>query len=235
MIKVIDIQKTYKLGQEEIHALNGVSLEIPSGQFISITGPSGSGKSTLMHLIGGLDIPEKGQIIVDDMDIAKANDIELAKFRNRKIGFVFQSFNLQPTLTALENVMLPLMIGGVSKKNRLARAIEALTIVGLEDRIKHKPSELSGGQKQRVSIARAIVNNPKILLADEPTGNLDTKTGAEIVKLLDSLNEIEKMTVVVVTHDNGIANAGDRVVTIIDGKIVSDKNGGGRVIRSKYL
>lgn len=235
MIKIMEIYRTYKIGEERIHALNGVSLEIQDGEFVSIVGPSGSGKSTLMHLIGGLDKPDKGKIEVDGTNIKKINDIDLAKFRNRNVGFVFQSFNLQPTLTALENVTLPLIFAGVSHKERVERATKALIRVGLEDRINHKPTELSGGQKQRVSVARAIINNPKILLADEPTGNLDTKTGAEIVKLLDTLNEESKMTVIVVTHDIGIANAGDKVITIIDGKIVNNSKGGGRLLRSSYM
>jgi len=232
MISAQEIYKTYVMGKEEVHAVNGISLEIKDSEFVSIVGPSGSGKSTLMHILGGLDVPDKGKIIINDKEVRKLNDVDLAKFRNNQVGFVFQSFNLQPTLTAYENVMLPLIIAGVSRKTRKEMAMSALNRVGLSDRINHKPTELSGGQKQRVSIARAIVNNPKILLADEPTGNLDTKTGAEIVNLLDKLNEEAKMTVIVVTHDLGIAQAGDRILTIIDGKIVKESNGGGKKLRS---
>ena len=207
------------MGEETINALAGVNLEIGQGEFISIVGPSGSGKSTLLHIIGGLDSPTKGNIIVDGQDLSKASDSELSSYRNRKVGFVFQTFNLQPTYNALENVALPLLFAKVplGKRNQIAR--EALDTVGLGDRVRHKPSELSGGERQRVGIARALVNNPKILLADEPTGNLDSKARERIIELLTRLNKERGLTLVLVTHDLEAAKNANRMFQMHDGKL----------------
>jgi putative ABC transport system ATP-binding protein len=235
MIELENITKIYWMGSEEIHALNKISLKVQDGEFVSIIGPSGSGKSTLMHVIGGLDRPDRGKIKVGDIDLRRASDKSLANFRNKQIGFVFQTFNLQPTLTALENVSLPLVFAKVRGRERVQRATAALEKVGLKDRMHHRPSELSGGQRQRVSIARALVNNPTLILADEPTGNLDSKTGAKIIKLLDALNEENGITIVVVTHDVGVAEAGDRIITLRDGEIIEDKKGKGKSSRSNFL
>lgn len=235
MIKLKNVSKIYKMGTEKIHALDKVSLKVKEREFVSIVGPSGSGKTTLMHVIGGLDRVDHGKIMVGGVNLRKASDKEAAHFRSKQIGFVFQTFNLQPTLTALENVSLPLLFAEVRGAERKRRAKEALAKVGLKNRMYHKPSELSGGQRQRVSIARALVNNPTLILADEPTGNLDSKTGAKIIKLLDKLNEQSGITVVVVTHDVGIAEAGDRIITLRDGKIVNDKRGKGKGSRSNFL
>jgi putative ABC transport system ATP-binding protein len=229
MIELENITKIYWMGSEEIHALNKISLKVQDGEFVSIIGPSGSGKSTLMHVIGGLDRPDRGKIKVGDIDLRRASDKSLANFRNKQIGFVFQTFNLQPTLTALENVSLPLVFAKVRGRERVQRATAALEKVGLKDRMHHRPSELSGGQRQRVSIARALVNNPTLILADEPTGNLDSKTGAKIIKLLDALNEENGITIVVVSE------AGDSIITLRDGEIIEDKKGKGKSSRSNFL
>ena len=207
------------MGEETINALAGVTLEISPGEFVSIVGPSGSGKSTLLHIIGGLDSPTKGNIIVDGQDLSQASDSELSSYRNKKVGFVFQTFNLQPTYTALENVALPLVFARVplGKRNQIAR--EALDTVGLGDRVRHKPSELSGGERQRVGIARALVNNPKILLADEPTGNLDSKARERIMELLTRLNKERGLTLVLVTHDLESARNANRMLQMHDGKL----------------
>lgn len=207
------------MGGEVIKALDDISFEISDADMVSIIGPSGSGKSTLMHILGGLDRPNSGEVIVDDQDINKLSQKRLAEYRNRKIGFVFQTFNLQPNLTALENVELPLIFSGMSGRKRRELAKEALVKVGLYDRLKHKPNELSGGQRQRVSIARALVNNPSIIFADEPTGNLDSKTGDIILELLKELNKEEKVTIIIVTHDDYVAKAADRIIEVKDGKI----------------
>ncbi len=207
------------MGEETINALAGINLEISQGEFVSIVGPSGSGKSTLLHIIGGLDSPTKGSIIVDGQDLSKASDSELSSYRNKKVGFVFQTFNLQPTYTALENVALPLVFAKVplGKRNQIAR--EALDTVGLGDRVRHKPSELSGGERQRVGIARALVNNPRILLADEPTGNLDSKARERIMELLTRLNKERGLTLVLVTHDLESARNANRMLQMHDGKL----------------
>ena len=207
------------MGEETINALAGVTLEISPGEFVSIVGPSGSGKSTLLHIIGGLDSPTKGNIIVDGQDLSQASDSELSSYRNKKVGFVFQTFNLQPTYTALENVALPLVFARVplGKRNQIAR--EALDTVGLGDRVRHKPSELSGGERQRVGIARALVNNPRILLADEPTGNLDSKARERIMELLTRLNKERGLTLVLVTHDLESARNANRMLQMHDGKL----------------
>lgn len=218
MIEVKNVYKTYKMGKEELTVLNDVSIKIESGEFVAIVGHSGSGKSTLMNLIGGLDRPSNGTIEIDGQDISKLKDRAMSKYRNEKIGFVFQSFNLEPTLTALENVMMPLMFSGTGEKKRKIMAVEALKLVGLEDRMQHKPTELSGGQRQRVSIARALANDAKIILADEPTGNLDSKTGNNIMNLLKSLKE-KGYTIIMVTHNMEDASNADRIIKIKDGMI----------------
>ena len=221
MITTHDLWKTYVMGDEEIHALKGVSIAIERGEYVAIMGPSGSGKSTLMNLIGCLDTPSKGTYLLNDKEVSQMNDNELARIRNEEIGFVFQTFNLLPRATALHNVELPLVYAGVSKKDRLERAKAALTRVELTQRMSHRPNELSGGQRQRVAIARALVNNPSILLADEPTGNLDSKTGVEIMALFARLHEAGN-TIIVVTHEPDIAAYAHRVVSIRDGQVEKD-------------
>jgi len=216
IVETINLQKTYMLGKVPVHALRGVNLRVYPGDFIAILGPSGSGKSTLLNLIGALDKPTEGKVIIDGVDISALNGSQLAELR-RKIGFVFQFFNLVPRLSALENVELPLAIAGVSKSERRKKAIELLKMVGLEDRMNHKPMELSGGEQQRVAIARALINDPRYLLMDEPTGNLDSKTANEIMKLVKKLNEEENITVILVTHNQSLANYAERIVHIVDG------------------
>ncbi|MDI6691642.1 MAG: ABC transporter ATP-binding protein [Candidatus Bathyarchaeota archaeon] len=207
------------MGKVLVPALRGVSFEVREGELVTIFGPSGSGKSTLLHLIGCLDRPDEGEILIDGFNVLRVSDDELAELRLKKIGFVFQFFNLLPRLTALKNVQLPLTIAGTSEEEALKRAEETLKLVGLEARMHHKPSELSGGEQQRVAIARALINNPKIVLADEPTGNLDTKTGWEIVQLMKELNEKKGQTFVVVTHDPHIAETAHRIIHLKDGLI----------------
>ncbi len=221
LIETRDLWKTYVMGDEEIHALRGVSIEIQRGEYVAIMGPSGSGKSTLMNLIGCLDTPSKGSYLLNDKEVASMNDDELARIRNEEIGFVFQTFNLLPRATALHNVELPLVYGGVTGKVRQERAREALAKVELIDRASHRPNELSGGQRQRVAIARALVNNPSILLADEPTGNLDSKTGNEIMGVFDRLHQ-NGNTIVLVTHEADIAAFAHRVISIRDGQVEKD-------------
>ncbi|MBK1813947.1 ABC transporter ATP-binding protein [Clostridium sp. YIM B02505] len=221
MIEIKELSKVYRMGKEKVIALNKVSFNIEDGEFVAIVGPSGSGKSTLMHLVGGLDTPTKGSIEVDGKDIAKLKDRDMAKYRNEKIGFVFQAFNLENTQTALENVMMPLIFSGVGKKERKERALKALELVGLKDKVKHKPTEMSGGQRQRVSIARAIVNNPQIIFADEPTGNLDSKTGENIMNLFQELND-KGYTIIMVTHNQVEAQKAKRMIKIMDGVITDD-------------
>lgn len=207
------------MGDEIVAALNEVNLQIQDGEFVAVVGPSGSGKSTLANMIGGLDKPTSGSIVVDGNDLSKTRDNKLSDYRNKKIGFVFQTFNLQAHYTAVENVMLPLLFSKISYKKRKAKAIECLKAVGLGNRMKHKPNQLSGGQRQRVSIARAIANDPEIIIADEPTGNLDSKKGGEIIHLLKTLNKQKKITLVVISHDPAVAREADRVVTLLDGKL----------------
>ena len=218
IITLQSVTKTYRLGDETVNALDAVSLNVSAGEFIAITGPSGSGKSTLANIIGGLDVPSEGTVFIDGEDISKVNDRRLSLYRNKHIGFVFQSFNLQASYTALENVMLPLVLGKMGNKQRTERAKACLKAVGLEDRMKHRPSQLSGGQRQRVAIARAISNEPSIIIADEPTGNLDSNRGEEIMKLLKDLNK-QGITLIIITHDQTIAKQAERIITIHDGKL----------------
>ncbi len=224
MIQIRDLKKDYRLGDETVHALAGVSLDLPAGEFAAFVGPSGSGKSTLLHLVGGLDTPSAGSIVVEDHDLSQASDNELASYRNHNIGFVFQAFHLHPTYTALENVAIPLLFSGVGKAERLERARAALEAVGLANRAGHLPNQLSGGERQRVSIARALVGNPRIIVADEPTGNLDTANGARIMDLLGNLNKDQGITLIVATHDAELARRAHRVVNLRDGLIVGDTN-----------
>jgi putative ABC transport system ATP-binding protein len=221
LIETRDLWKTYVMGEEEIHALRGVSIAIERGEYVAIMGPSGSGKSTLMNLIGCLDTPSKGSYLLNEKEVAAMNDDELARIRNEEIGFVFQTFNLLPRATALHNVELPLVYAGVSSKVRQERAKQALEKVELTSRASHRPNELSGGQRQRVAIARALVNNPSILLADEPTGNLDSKTGTEIMGVFARLHETGN-TIIVVTHEPDIAAYAHRVISIRDGQVEKD-------------
>ena len=222
VIRTYDLWKTYVMGDQEIHAVSGVDIEIRRGEYVAIMGPSGSGKSTLMNLIGCLDTPTKGQYFINGNLVSDMTDDELARIRNKEIGFVFQTFNLLPRATALHNVELPLIYAGMSSTERLARAKQAMQQVDLEQRMLHKPNELSGGQRQRVAVARALVNNPSILLADEPTGNLDSATGNEIMGLFERLHE-QGNTIILVTHEYDIAQHAWRVVHIRDGKIEKDE------------
>lgn len=219
MIRLENVTKTYKMGGEEIHALDKVDLTIETGDFVAIIGPSGSGKSTLADMIGGLDTPDNGRITIDEEDLATTSDAKLSNYRNKKIGFIFQAFNLQPHYTALENVMVPMVFAGVKASERRKKAEACLAAVGLADRKNHKPNQLSGGQRQRVSIARALANDPTIIIADEPTGNLDSKKSGEIMELLKSLHKDQKITLVIITHDPAVAKQANRVITIQDGKL----------------
>jgi len=219
ILEVKDIKKSYYLGKIQVPALRGVSFEVKQGEFLAIFGPSGSGKSTLLHLMGGLDRPDQGEILIDGANLQKLHDNELAELRLKKIGFVFQFFNLLPRLTALRNVELPLTVAGLSEKETLEKAREMLKLMGLGARVDHKPSELSGGEQQRVAMARALINDPKIVLADEPTGNLDTKTGWELVELMQRLNKEKGQTFVMITHDPHIAETADRMIHLRDGLI----------------
>jgi len=221
LIETRDLWKTYVMGDEEIHALKGVSISIERGEYVAIMGPSGSGKSTLMNLIGCLDTPSKGTYLLNNKEVSLMNDNELARIRNEEIGFVFQTFNLLPRATALHNVELPLVYAGMGKTERLAQAKAAIEKVELTHRMSHKPNELSGGQRQRVAIARALVNNPSILLADEPTGNLDSKTGVEIMGLFARLHQGGN-TIILVTHEPDIAAYAHRVIAIRDGQVERD-------------
>lgn len=229
ILEARDVEKTYSLGKVLVSALRGITLEVEQGEFVAIFGPSGSGKSTLLHVLGGLDRPDKGSVYIDGINFSTLNDAKLAEVRLHKIGFVFQFFNLLPRLTALRNVELPLTLADMSEKESIQKATDMLELVGLKDRMNHRPTELSGGEQQRVAIARALINDPKIVLADEPTGNLDTTTGWEIVRLMKRLNEEKEQTFVVVTHDQGVAETAHRMIQLKDGVIQGVKKGSGNV------
>ncbi|MCX7920878.1 MAG: ABC transporter ATP-binding protein [Clostridia bacterium] len=222
MIEISNMRKVYQMGENVINALNSVSLHIKKHEFVAIVGPSGSGKSTLMNMLGCLDTPTSGTYTLDGHEVSQLKDDELAEIRNQKIGFIFQGFNLLQKLTAVENVELPLIYQGIGTRERIKRSIEALEIVGLGDRIHHKPNELSGGQQQRVAIARALASKPPIILADEPTGNLDSKSGTEIMRILKELHSSGN-TIILITHDNNIAMQAKRIIRIQDGEIVEDR------------
>lgn len=223
ILEARNIEKSYSLGKIQVPALRGISFNVHQGEFLAIFGPSGSGKSTLLHLMGGLDRPEEGEILIDGSNLQDLHDNELAELRLKKIGFVFQFFNLLPRLTALRNVELPLTVAGLPEKEALEKAEEMLKLMGLEARVDHRPSELSGGEQQRVAMARALINDPKIVLADEPTGNLDTKTGWELVELMRKLNKEKGQTFVMITHDPHIAETADHMIHLRDGLIEGTK------------
>jgi putative ABC transport system ATP-binding protein len=222
IIKLENVEKVYHVGESAVNALSGVNVEINKGEFVAIIGPSGSGKSTMMNMVGALDVPSLGKVLLDGTDISKLHESELAQIRGKKIGFVFQTFHLIPTLTAKENVALPMMFQMVDSERRIKKAEEILKKVGLGNRMEHLPNELSGGQKQRIAIARALVNNPEVILADEPTGNLDSKTGKEIMDIFNNLNK-EGRTIIIVTHDKDIARKASKVLKIVDGRIYNGK------------
>ncbi len=222
IISIKNLKKTYVMGSEKVHALKSITLDIKKNEYVALMGPSGSGKSTLMNLLGCLDTPTAGEYILNNENVSTLDDGELAEVRNKEIGFVFQTFNLLPRLSSLENVALPLVYAGISKTNRLDKAEDTLTKVGLGDRVEHKPNELSGGQRQRVAIARALVNDPAIILADEPTGNLDTKTSIEIMEIFEKLHEAGN-TIIVVTHEPDIASHAHRIIRLRDGLIEKDE------------
>ena len=230
IIRIDGIKKIYRLGAQQVKALDGVEISIHENEYVAIMGPSGSGKSTLMNILGCLDTPTEGTYILNGTDVSKMDDSKLADIRNREIGFVFQSFNLLPKYSSIENVALPLIYAGVSKNERMKRAHVALAQVGLEERMEHKPSELSGGQRQRVAVARALINTPSIILADEPTGNLDTKTSVEIMNLFEEIYN-NGNTVIVVTHEEDIAKYARRIIRLRDGKIESDLTNYDRINR----
>jgi putative ABC transport system ATP-binding protein len=222
LIDIRDVTKVYEMGEERVRALDGVTVAVERGEYVAIMGPSGSGKSTLMNLVGCLDTPTAGSYVLNGREVARMTDDELAQIRNQEIGFVFQTFNLLPRTTAIQQVELPLVYTGVSKRDRRERAVRALEAVGLADRMGHHPNELSGGQRQRVAVARALINNPSILLADEPTGNLDSQTGTEIMALFDDLNS-RGNTIILVTHEEDIAAHARRIVRLRDGKVREDR------------
>lgn len=221
VVRITEVKRTYYMGKVEVNALRGINLKVEKGEFVSIMGPSGCGKSTLMHIVGCLDRPTSGHVHIDEVDVDELDDNDLAEIRNKKVGFVFQTFNLLAKLNAIENVELPLIYAGVSFEPRRKKAAELLEVVGLADRMYHRPSELSGGQSQRVAIARSLANDPSIVLADEPTGNLDSKSGDEIIHLFQELNS-RGITLIIVTHDQEIANHSKRIVRLKDGLVVSD-------------
>ena len=219
VVRTQEVKKIYVMGDEQIHALKGVSLEVEQGEYVSIMGPSGSGKSTLFNMVGGLDKPTDGKVYIDDVDVAQLDAYELAWLRCRKIGYIFQSFNLIPVMTALENVTLPMVFAGLTSDEAREKGVEILNRVGLGERVSHKPYELSGGQQQRVAVARAFANDPAIILADEPTGNLDLNTGTEIIELLREMNQESGVTVISATHDHKMLSVSDRVVWVSDGMV----------------
>lgn len=222
VVQTIDLHKELQMGQVTVHALRGVTMTVNRGEFLSIIGPSGSGKSTLLGLIGGLDTATRGQVLIDGVDITRLSERELTRIRNEKIGFIFQFFNLIPTLSALENVALPVQFARKRKFNASKRAKELLELLGLGDRTHHRPNQLSGGQQQRVAIARALANNPPLLMCDEPTGNLDTTSGEIVMKALRDVQKNMNTTIMMVTHDMGVASQADRIVSLVDGQIASD-------------
>lgn len=224
IIKLDNVWKIYEMGDVEVKALQGMSLEVREGEFVAIMGPSGSGKSTAVNMIGCLDVPTRGKILLDGHDISKLSESDLAQIRGKKIGFIFQQFNLIPTLTALENVALPIVFQSVGREKRTKKATELLQIVELGDRMGHNPTELSGGQQQRVAIARALANDPEVILADEPTGNLDSSTGETVMSFLKKLNKKDGKTIIMVTHDSNVAKHADRIEFLKDGKIVKSLN-----------
>ena len=226
IIEVVNVRKIYRLGEVEVAALNAINLRVKKGEFMSVMGPSGSGKTTLLNLVGALDRPSEGRVLIKGVDISRLSDDELAELRNREIGFIFQFFNLIPRMTAIKNVELPMSFAGVPREQRRRRAIELLEMVGLGDRLNHRPAELSGGEQQRVAIARALVNNPSVMLCDEITGNIDTKTGEEILRLLRELNKEQQQTFVLVTHDPTVARSTDRIAYMQDGMIVKEELAG---------
>lgn len=225
LIKLENVWKIYLMGNVQVPALRGLSLEIKEGEFVALMGPSGSGKSTSMNMVGCLDIPTKGKIYLDSKNISHMTESELAQIRGRKIGFIFQQFNLIPTLTAIENVALPMIFQNTTREHRMQRAKELLELVNLGDRMTHKPAELSGGQQQRVAIARSLANDPDVILADEPTGNLDSKTGDAVMDFLTDLHMTKGKTIIIVTHDAYIAESAERIEFLKDGRIVSSKKG----------
>ena len=223
IIRLKDVAKYYHMGDETVKALDNINIEVYQGEFIAIVGPSGSGKSTMMNLVGALDFSTKGDIYLDNINIEHLEESDLAQIRGKRIGFVFQTFNLIPTLTAVENVMLPMVFQGVEYEERLERAKELLHKMGLEHRLTHLPQQLSGGERQRVAVARALANNPEVILADEPTGNLDTKRGEEVARLLNQLSK-EGKTIILITHDMYVAKHAEKIYSLRDGKIISEKN-----------
>ncbi len=223
MIEVKDVSKVYRRGKTLVHALAGCSLKVPKGQFLSVMGPSGSGKSTLLNLLGALDVPTGGSISIEGREVSKLSDADLSQFRRDRLGFIFQFFNLLPTLTAVENIVLPGLLSGKSRAELMPKATALLESVGLKGRDLHRPDELSGGEMQRVAVARALLTEPALLLADEPTGNLDSKTGAEVLKLIRDATRQRNLTVVMVTHDRQAAAVGDRIVRLADGAVVGDE------------
>ncbi len=224
-IRAVDLTRTFEVGETTVEALRSINLEVGKGQFVALVGPSGSGKSTLLNLVGGLDRPTDGQLWVDGEELSASKEKALTEHRRRRVGFVFQSFNLLPRLTAVENVALPLIFVGVAERERIERAAELLAQVGLSDRLDHRPTQLSGGEQQRVAIARALVNRPAIILADEPTGNIDTATGAEIMALLRRLNREQGVTLLLVTHDHEAASFADSIIQLRDGQIIGGEVG----------
>jgi putative ABC transport system ATP-binding protein len=230
VIKIQDVWKTYKLGEVDVTVLKGINFGIVKGSFVAIMGPSGSGKSTLLHIVGALDVPSKGKVFLDGQDVSRFSEDKLAKTRGKKIGFVFQQFNLLHNLTALENVVLPMVFQGISDKERNKRAKMLLSDLGLEKRLHHKPNELSGGERQRIAIARALANDPEIIVADEPTGNLDSTTGKKIMDILIDLHRNQGKTIIVVTHDPNIAEYTEETINIRDGQIVKDHNQSSKVL-----